>query len=225
MERNQELTGDLIEYSEKITLDIIGFADPNLFLRYSEENRPTRYLDDCRTVIIVGFHIYDLILDAWSHRDGKGTWGYQFVDGVIEQLCNRIRRYLQKKKYKSVVIPYQPGLFLKEAAALAGIGPIGKNNLLMTEGFGSQVRLRAIATNAPLLYGEPKTKSPNCENCTICMDACPANAFPEEKYSRELCIKYMLTHQKQLSNNTAIDCNVCIESCPVTRGKRNPTQY
>ena len=120
-----------------------------------------------------------------------------------------------KKGFNSRVIPYSPGLYLKEAAALAGIGPIGKNNLLITENFGSQVRLRAIATTAPLICGEPITESKYRKECNLCIKACPANAFVEGKYIREKCYGYLETHKRNLSDNTIIECNVCIESCPI----------
>ena len=185
MERDQHLTEDVRIYCEKIGVDVVGFADPSLFERFSDENHPNTYINDSKTVIVVGLHLYDIILDAWSHKEGEGVWGYQFADAVIEQFCHRIRRYLLKKNFESRVIPYNPGLYLKEAAALAGIGPIGKNNLLITERFGPQVRLRAIATTAPLICGEPISNSKYCNGCSLCIESCPAKAFPNGKYSKE----------------------------------------
>ena len=42
MDQYKELTDKLIEYSNKIGIDIIGFADPNLFDRFLEENQQTQ---------------------------------------------------------------------------------------------------------------------------------------------------------------------------------------
>jgi epoxyqueuosine reductase QueG len=215
MERDQSLTNQVRDYCVKIGVDVVGFADPKLFERYLEENRPTKFIEESSTVIIIGFHLYDIILDAWSHKEGGGIWTHQFADAVVEQFCNGVRRFLLKKGFNSRVIPYSPGLFLKEAAALAGIGPIGKNNLLITEKFGSQVRLRAITTTAPLICGEPIIESKYCKECTLCINACPADAFVEGKYIRERCYGYLETHKRKLSENTVIECNVCIESCPI----------
>ena len=220
MERDQQLTRDLKEYCKKIGVDVVGFADPLLFGRYPEENRPDTFLKDSTTVIVIGFHLYDIILDAWSHKEGEGVWSHQFADAVVEQFCHRVRRYLLKKGFNSRVIPYSPGLFLKEAAALAGIGPIGKNNLLLTNQFGSQVRLRALVTTAPLICGEPIRESKYCKECNICIEACPANAFINGEYIKEKCYIYLETHKRNLSDYTVIECNVCIESCPIGK-KRN----
>ncbi|MBU4574031.1 MAG: hypothetical protein KJ576_05315 [Proteobacteria bacterium] len=50
-------------------------------------------------------------------------------------------------------LPYQPelgGVFLKDAAVLAGLGVIGKNNLLLHPQWGPRLRLRAVSrTSCP----------------------------------------------------------------------------
>jgi epoxyqueuosine reductase QueG len=221
MQRDQDLTDKIKNYCKKIGVDVVGFADPALFERYSEENRPQAFIEDSRTVIVIGFYLYDIVLDAWSHNEGEYIWKRHFADALVEQLCNRIHRFLQKKSYNSRVIPYSPGLFLKEAAALAGIGPIGHNNLLITEKFGSQVRLRALTTNAPLICGEPIIKSEYCKECHICIDTCPSKALSNGKYAKEKCREYMINHRRKLSEHVFIDCNLCIESCPVGKIREN----
>ncbi|MHA2391478.1 MAG: hypothetical protein ACXAEX_05885 [Promethearchaeota archaeon] len=221
MERHQELTDEIRNYCKKVGVDIVGFADPALFKRYSEENRPQAFIDNSKTVIIIGFHLYDITLDAWSHKEGEKVWSYHFADAVIEQFCHRVRRYLIKKGFNSRVISYSPGLYLKEAAALAGIGPIGKNNLLITDQYGSQVRLRAITTTAPLVCGEPITESKYCEDCNICFESCPAKAFSNGAYIKEKCYIYLDSHKQKLSDYTVIECNLCIESCPIGKNKKD----
>jgi len=219
LERDQQLTTDVRNYCDKIGVDVVGFADPLLFERYSEENRPHAFLKDLKTVIVIGFHLYDIILDAWSHKEGEGIWTHQFADAVVEQFCHGVRRLLLKRGYNSRVIPYRPGLYLKEAAALAGIGPIGKNNLLITNLFGSQVRLRALVTTAPLICGDPIKESKYCKECNICIEACPAKALYSGKYSREKCYLYLETHKRSLSDFTVIECNKCIEVCPIGKNR------
>jgi epoxyqueuosine reductase QueG len=224
MKRDQHLTEEIKEYCKKIGVDVVGFADPRLFERYPEVNRPTKYIEEPNTVIIIGLYLYDIILDAWSHKEGEGVWSYQFADAVVEQFCHGVRRYLLKRGFNSRVIPYSPGLFLKEGAALAGIGPIGKNNLLITQKFGSQVRLRAIATTAPLSCGEPITESKYCSDCSLCIESCPAKAFSNGKYNKKKCYLYLETHKRELSDFTIIECNQCIESCPIGQNRKRLQQ-
>ncbi|MHA1912980.1 MAG: hypothetical protein ACW986_04545 [Promethearchaeota archaeon] len=216
MERDHNLTEGVKEYCKKIGVDVVGFANPDLFDRFPEQHRPRVFLKDATTVIIIGFHLYDLILDAWNYFQDENR-SYQFADSIIENFGNRIKRFLTKKGFESVVISYQPGLFLKDSAALAGIGPIGKNNLLITPNFGSQVRLRAIVTTAPLICGEPILESEYCKDCDICIKVCPANAFINGKYTKKICNEWARSNWEILSPHTVVWCNVCIETCPVTK--------
>jgi epoxyqueuosine reductase len=214
MNNCQELTNRVLNYAREIGVDIIGFADPTLFTRFPPNNRPENYLQSSQTVVIIGIYLFDITLDAWS-EDKHSKRNHHFLDAINENYCYKIKDFLLKEKYDSKIISYAPGLFLKDAAALSGIGPIGKNNLLITDAFGSQVRLRALATTAPLICGEPVLESSYCKNCDKCMTLCPAKAFPNGKYDRDLCYKYATTHLKKLSECTSVWCNVCIEACPV----------
>ena len=208
-----ELTEKVKKFCEKIGVDVLGLADPNLFDRFPKYNRPEFYLKESQTVIIIGMHLYDLVLDAWT-RDPEFNKNFQFVDTILEKLLYQIKDFLEKRGYDSELISYKPGLYLKDAAALAGIGPIGRNNLIITEQFGSQVRLRALTTTAPLKCGTPILESKYCENCNKCIEACPAQAFRDGKYNKNTCYAYQISHLRTLSDYTSIWCNVCIESCP-----------
>ena len=210
----KELTDGLNAHCDKIGIDIVGFGDSIHFNKFNKENRPESYLKNAKSVIVIGFHLYDLILDAWS-RDEMKEKSYHFADSILVDQCHQIKSFLAKKGFKSKIIPYIPGLNIKDAAALAGIGPIGKNNLLITKTFGSQVRLRALVTVAELAYGTPIYESEYCKNCNICVDSCPSGALEGGKYHRALCYNYCQENLINLSENTVIWCNKCIESCPV----------
>jgi epoxyqueuosine reductase QueG len=220
MERDKELTEDIIEYSKLVGIDIIGFADPSLFNRFPEQNQPNSILKNTNTVIVIGIHLYDIMLDAWSKNE-EISKNVQFADSILQNHCHSIRKFLIKREYDAKIVSYNPGLYLKDAAALAGMGPIGKNNMLISKEYGSQVRLRAIATSAPLVVGEPIFESEFCEDCNICVESCPAEAFSTGKYEKEPCLKYNYANWKVLSDYTVIWCNICIESCPIGKKEIN----
>ncbi len=213
MERDTNLTDDLFKFCGEINVDLVGFADPKYFDRYPQEFRPETYLKDVKTVIVVGFHLFDLGLDAWCQKNESGS--FQFVDQILVGKCSRIRKFLMDKGYNSKTITYKAGLYLKEAAALAGIGSIGKNNLLVTEDFGPQVRFRAVITDAPLICGTKMNEIELCKSCQLFIDACPASAFPDGIFNKELCNNYGYSNLKMVSKFTSIWCNKCIEVCPV----------
>jgi len=87
-------------------------------------------------------------------------------------------------------LPYQieyGGCFLKDASVLAGLGAIGKNNLLVTPEFGTRVRLRGIFMEAELKPTGPIDFDP-CNGCDMpCRKVCPRKAFANGKFERELC--------------------------------------
>jgi len=216
MEPDYKLTDQLTKFSKKNGIDIIGFANPKLYERFPKLNRPNRYLKDVKTVIIIGIYLYDIILDIWSQDQNSGK-SFHYMDVILESHCHLVKDFLIEKGFQSVIIPYSPGLFLKDSAALAGMGPIGKNNLLITKQFGSQVRLRALVTNVLLKHGTPIYESNYCSECNICITTCPADALSNGKYNKEACLEYNLTNLKKLSDYSSIWCNICIESCPMVK--------
>jgi len=214
MVKIKELTDDLIAYCEKKKIDIVGFCDPANFNIFDRVHTPESFLKNSKTTIVVGFYLYDINLDAWS-KDKKKDKSYHFADSILLGQCHQIKKFLAKKGFKSKIIPYEPGLYLKDAAALAGIGPIGKNNLLITEKYGSQVRLRALVTEAELFCGTPIHESEYCKNCNICVNSCPAGALEQGEYHKAICHNYCLDNLENLSDDTVLWCNICIEVCPI----------
>jgi len=78
-------------------------------------------------------------------------------------------------------------VFLKDAATLAGLGIIGKNNLLITPEFGPRVRFKALFLDVDLEPTSPIDFTP-CEGCDMpCRRVCPQEAFRNVSYSRALC--------------------------------------
>jgi epoxyqueuosine reductase QueG len=114
----------------------------------------------------------------------------------------------------------------KTVATRAGLGWIGKSALLVTEAFGSMVRISSILTDASLKTAKPINKS-KCGECKVCCDACPAGAISgklwnvgvarDEFYSAAACRK--TARERSLSSFGVIAslCGKCIEVCPYTR--------
>ena len=81
-------------------------------------------------------------LDWWNGKGG--TPGNSELQRISILLGNWLK---DKLKIASQDLPYhvkKGGIFLKEAAVVAGLGVIGQNNLLITPQYGSSVRLRAM---------------------------------------------------------------------------------
>lgn len=59
---------------------------------------------------------------------------------------------------------------IKQLHFLAGLGWIGKNNLLVTQEYGSAMCMCTVLTNAPLPTENRPIIMPKCGECTVCKD-------------------------------------------------------
>lgn len=113
----------------------------------------------------------------------------------------------------------------KTVATRAGLGWIGKCALLVTEKFGSAVRLTTILTNADLPTAAPVDKS-YCGDCLACMDVCPGGAPTGKAWCAGLLREtffdafacYRTTDRWVKDRNLSHHiCGMCIAVCPWTR--------
>jgi len=120
-------------------------------------------------------------LDWW---DGyKGTPGNRILIRINRELSEWIEGTTGIKTHKMPYFIEKGGIYLKDAAVLAGLGCIGKNNILITPELGPRVRLRAILLEEELIPTGPIDFDP-CNSCDeFCRKACPQSAFERIVYS------------------------------------------
>ena len=116
------------------------------------------------------------------------------------------------------------GLFMNAwVGALAGLGEVGRQSLLISPEYGPNVRLFTILTDWPLLNDQPATfgVTDYCNTCQRCINDCPAKAIPSGP--QELAPNGLW--QWPLNQKACLDhfldkneiCRKCIEVCPYTR--------
>jgi len=120
-------------------------------------------------------------------------------------------------------------LLEREAARRAGVGFIGKSNLLIVPRVGSHVLLGALLIDVHLPPGEPADQ--RCGSCTACLSACPTNAFvgPWLLDARR-CISYLTIEfrgwieasLRPLMGTHVFGCDICQDVCPYNHGKAAP---
>ena len=131
-------------------------------------------------------------LDWWGGPGG--TTGNRRLQEIAAELKNTLA---QEHGLCSHALPYHPwkgGVLLKNAAALAGVGVIGANNLLITPQYGPRVRLKAMWVGGlretgvfPTPLGSDPVSNP-CDGCPRpCWQACPQGAFASGAYDRSRC--------------------------------------
>ena len=104
MERDLKLTEKVRKYSIKIGADIIGFADVKYFNKFQKYNQPENYLNNSKTVVVLGLHIFDLVLDAWNINPDNGK-NYQFADMILENLCPQYEQIIALVKNRFFIRP------------------------------------------------------------------------------------------------------------------------
>ncbi len=115
----------------------------------------------------------------------------------------------------------------KMAATRAGIGWIGKTDLLVSERFGPRLRLAGVLANYPFERpGIPITES-RCGSCAICVEACPAQAASgrlwntevgrDDFYNAAKCRKMCRKRTWESLRKEISLCGVCVSVCPKGR--------
>jgi epoxyqueuosine reductase len=170
------------------------------------------------------------VLDWWSMKVPGFTPGNR----VMRKQSRQLRIWLgEELGIQALSLPYQieyGGAFLKDSAHLAGLGVIGRNNLLVTPEFGTRVRLRGIFMEAELSPTGPMDFDP-CNGCDRpCHQACPRGAFRSGTFERPFCKK---ENDKRDADTEMIEgsimgieeaskvskpCRHCELACPVAQG-------
>ena len=109
----------------------------------------------------------------------------------------------------------------KYAAVNAGLGWIGKNDVLITEKYGPRVRLSAVLVDYPFETGRKITES-RCASCNRCVDICPHKALKGLNWDinalRNNLIDYHLCNQKRSAyiekHGRKNACGLCMVVCP-----------
>ncbi|MCG6188515.1 hypothetical protein [Maribellus maritimus] len=99
----------------------------------------------------------------------------------------------------------------KTVALLAGLGWIGKHNLLVTREFGSAISMCTVLTDAPLKTKAFPLPTSSCGNCKVCVDVCTDGALHGNNW------KPGLEREKIIDVNQCTTCIKCLVFCPWTQ--------
>jgi epoxyqueuosine reductase QueG len=177
--------------------------------------------------ISIGYHLSDAILEGIEGQPTPHYFHhYQRVNILLDTIGLILTSAIQSLGYEAMPIPAsqivdwknQRGhLSHKHVARLAGLGWIGRNNLLVNEKFGSRIRLVSILTDLPLVTDSPPSR--NCGSCRACKSACPVGAISQtpEDFDHLRCYEQLKAFSKTLHFSHHI-CGICVKAC---RGRPN----
>ena len=116
----------------------------------------------------------------------------------------------------------------KMVATRAGLGWIGKTDLLVTDRFGPRIRLASVLVSSRIsVTGKPINES-LCGECNLCVINCPAQAATgklwndtidrDEFYDPFRCRNFCRKISEEEIRKEISLCGICISVCP--KGKR-----
>ena len=110
-------------------------------------------------------------------------------------------------------------VILPPLAVKAGLGELGRNNLLVADRFGSRVRIGAVTTNCPVEHDGPVNLgvAPFCEVCRKCSDNCPPQALSGRQREMVRGVEKWPTRPDLCHGywrHAGTDCGICMASCP-----------
>ncbi len=196
------------------TADISGIRDSFLL--------PENLKDRVGFAVSMGKRLVTGVLDDILDRPTPLYFHhYRQINYFLDRGAMLLASRIQDLGFRAVPIPasqvidwpkQRAHLSHKKVGEMAGLGRIGRNNLLVTPEFGSQFRLVTILTDMPLEAGNPSNA--DCGTCRTCIGVCPADAIKErrEDFEHIGCFEML----KEFRNKGLVGqyiCGLCVKAC------------
>ncbi|MDX2438743.1 MAG: tRNA epoxyqueuosine(34) reductase QueG [Acidobacteriota bacterium] len=248
-----DLTADLKQHASEEGIDLVGVASvgtvgPSPALErwidqgmhgemgYMERTRhvrsdPHHLLPGCRSIVAVAMSYRSSAPSSTTVPDGdERVWVSRYAWGrdyhrILKKKLVRLGRWLAARRPGCgwrACVDTAP-ILEREWAAMAGLGWIGKNTMLLNRHLGTELFLGLLLTDLELVADRAVPE--HCGTCTACLDACPTQAFPEPHVlDAGRCVAYLtVEHRSEIPADFAdkvgsmiAGCDICQEVCPWT---------
>lgn len=174
------------------------------------------------SAVCVGARVASPVLEGIEQEPTKLYFHhYRTINMFLDQLTLRTANFIQAKGYKALPIPASQIVdWQKQTAHLshkhigyyAGLGWIGRNNLLVNKRLGSQLRLSTVLTDMPLKADKPVRE--DCGKCRVCVVKCPVSAIKENPgdFDHLDCFELLKEFQRKKIVDQYI-CGICVRAC------------
>lgn len=191
--------------------------------KYREQrDDPRMLLDGAQTIIVAAINYYP---QTFQDSDAAQFAYYAYGDDYHEVVRNRLQPVCEfiKESFGAdtrICVDTAP-LREKYWAQQAGIGFIGRNNLLIVPNHGSYFFLGEIITTLSIEPDSPCTQT--CGDCRLCERSCPGGALHGgEAVDASRCLSCQLIENrgelpewvKNRSGNQVYGCDECQKCCP-----------
>lgn len=235
-------------YCESLGLDTIGFIPcrrfeesvsffqrrkdnglENEFEQSDIEKRvnPFLYMEDGKTIISIAFPYNPQ--DEVTTNNGFSVYTKRYdYHHVVKSYLSKICAYIESLGGKALAFVDSNNLPERYIAYLAGLGFIGRSNMLITEKYGTYVFLGEIITDLDIPCQDVRHHSEipmykECGDCTVCYNACPSKSITANKINPNICLSYY-TQKKELEDeeirvikDNVFGCDICQKCCRYNR--------
>lgn len=211
----------LKELSTDLGFSLFGVAD--IAEIKHEFNLPKASVEKFSRGIVLGKRLLDAVIEEIVDRPTALYFHhYRQLNFFLDRGAFLVASKIQELGFQALPIPasqitdwkkQQSHVSHKKVGYLAGLGWIGRNNLLVNPDLGSRARLVTILTDMPLATDNPLDL--DCGSCRACIGVCPAKAIHENvaDFDHWLCFDKL----KEFRNSGVVGqhiCGVCIKACP-----------
>ena len=223
------LSDEITGFLQAKGANLVGFADLSALPVFARRNLP-------RAVAFAVALAPEIVAGIKDGPTVEYHAEYERVNAVLAELSLSTAALIRIRGFTAIssaptnegVDPetHSTSLPHKTAGTLAGFGWIGKSALLVTEQFGSAIRLNRVLTDAPLPACTPITES-RCGKCRACVDACPGQAATGDAWSRDkhrdnffnasVCRHTARETAQRRTGILDTFCGICIAACPWTQ--------
>lgn len=211
--------------------------------------------------VTVAVRLSDAIIDEIGPDGPTYTYfnHYRSVNYLIDQILLKTGLWLAERGARYITVaasqsspdsPFDGRYSHKKAAALAGLGSIGRNGLFLHREWGPRVRLGTVFTdwpgaetfvNAASAHGAAgQSIAPVCNGCDACVRACPSGAIGRQQssgvpqtdcgrlsvcdrladFDPARCSAWMKKMYQNIGRGAV--CGICIAVCPARGDAHRP---
>ena len=172
--------------------------------------------------ISIGIRLSDAVLEEIDdHPTLLYLHHYRQANYILDRIAFHVGALIQNMGGKALPIAAsqivewegQKGhLSHKGLAQAAGLGWLGRNNLIVHPEYGARIRLVSVLTDLPLQVDGSLEGS--CGKCRQCISVCPAGAIKEdvEDFDHLGCFEKLKEFRNTYNIGQYI-CGVCIKAC------------
>jgi len=238
---------EILKFCNSLGLDTVGFCSCRIFdelkpffkqrkqkgleNEFEEKDidkriNPKIYMEDGKTIISIAFPYLHDFYENFKYKNDKFVYFSKYTLGrdyhkVISNYLKKICNFIESLGGKAIYFVDSNSLPERYIAYLCGIGFYGKNNMIITEKYGSYVFLGEIITDLEIEIDKPLKQK--CGNCDLCLNTCPTKAINKNENCPNICLSY-ITQKKEIEDvwfnkldGRMFGCDSCQDICPFNK--------